>query len=304
MEKLLPDISANSMGSAVAAGRYRPYPAYRDSGVEWLGDIPAHWGLKRLRFAVSKCQNGLWGDESDGESDVVCVRVADFDRVTYRVKADHLTLRSVNRSILRTHGLNSGDLLLEKSGGGDNQPVGTVVLNTYGEAAVCSNFVARMPVKDEFDSRYLTYVHAALYAARVNSRSIRQNTGIQNLDSQSYLNEFINQDMKALKLDEGVDARYFGWLLDGISHQILAAAIEKSGHGTRAVRMDEWRSVELPLPPILEQRSIVEFLHRETSMIDALVAKVHEAIDHLKELRTALISAAVTGKIDVRVAVP
>ena len=68
--------------------------------------------------------------------------------------------------------------------------------------------------------------------------------------------------------------------------------------------MDEWRSVELPLPPILEQRSIVEFLDRETSKIDALVAKVHEAIDHLKELRTALISAAVTGRIDVREAVP
>jgi len=110
----------------------------------------------------------------------------------------------------------------------------------------------------------------------------------------------INQDMKALKLDEGVDARYFGWLLNGIAHQILATAIEKSGHGTRAVRMDEWRSVELPLPPILEQRSIADFLDRETAEIDTLVAKVHEAIDRFKELRTALIAAAVTGKIDVR----
>ena len=110
----------------------------------------------------------------------------------------------------------------------------------------------------------------------------------------------INQDMKALKLDEGVDARYFGWLLDGISHQILAAVIEKSGHGTRAVRMDQWRSVELPLPPILEQRSVADFLDRETTKMDALVTKVREAIDRLKELRTALIAAAVTGKIDVR----
>ena len=110
----------------------------------------------------------------------------------------------------------------------------------------------------------------------------------------------INQDMKALKLDEGVDARYFGWLLDGISHQILATTIEKSGHGTRAVRMDQWRSVELPLPPILEQRSIADFLDRETTKMDALVTKVREAIDRLKELCTALIAAAVTGKIDVR----
>ena len=41
-------------------------------------------------------------------------------------------------------------------------------------------------------------------------------------------------------------------------------------------------------------------LDRETVKIDALVAKVREAIDRLKELRSALISAAVTGKIDVR----
>ena len=43
---------------------------------------------------------------------------------------------------------------------------------------------------------------------------------------------------------------------------------------------------------------------RETTKMDALVAKVREAINRLKELRIALVSAAVTGKIDVRVAVP
>ncbi len=43
-----------------------------------------------------------------------------------------------------------------------------------------------------------------------------------------------------------------------------------------------------------------DYLDRETTKLDALVAKVRDAIDRLKELRTALISAAVTGKIDVR----
>ena len=114
----------------------------------------------------------------------------------------------------------------------------------------------------------------------------------------------INQDMKALKLGQDIDAGFFAWLLDGISHQVLATTIEKYGHGTRAVRMDQWRSVELPLPPISEQRSIASYLDRETGNLDALVAKVREAIDRLKELRVALISAAVTGKIDVREAVP
>ena len=48
-----------------------------------------------------------------------------------------------------------------------------------------------------------------------------------------------------------------------------------------------------------EQKQIVDFLNRETSRIDALIAKVTEAIEKLKEYRTVLISAAVTGKIKV-----
>jgi len=54
------------------------------------------------------------------------------------------------------------------------------------------------------------------------------------------------------------------------------------------------------LPPIDEQSVITNYLDQETFKIDVLIAKVQESIDRLKEYRTALISAAVTGKIDVR----
>ena len=63
---------------------------------------------------------------------------------------------------------------------------------------------------------------------------------------------------------------------------------------------DSLKETLLPLPPLSEQRAIAAFLDRETAQIDALVAKVREVINRLKELRTALVSAAVTGKIDVR----
>ena len=53
-------------------------------------------------------------------------------------------------------------------------------------------------------------------------------------------------------------------------------------------------------PPLSEQRAIADFLDRETAKIDALTKKIYEQIEKLKEYRTALISAAVTGKIDVR----
>ena len=62
--------------------------------------------------------------------------------------------------------------------------------------------------------------------------------------------------------------------------------------------------IRIQVPPIVQQNAIASYVDRETAKIDALVAKVQEGIDLLKELRTALISAAVTGKIDVREAVP
>ena len=54
------------------------------------------------------------------------------------------------------------------------------------------------------------------------------------------------------------------------------------------------------LPPSVQQLAIASFVDRETAKIDALAAKVEEAIARLKEFRIALISAAVTGRIDVR----
>ena len=68
----------------------------------------------------------------------------------------------------------------------------------------------------------------------------------------------------------------------------------------QALRFENFVQVALPVVPPQEQRAIAAFLDRETARIDALVGKVRDAIDLLKELRTALISAAVTGKIDVR----
>jgi restriction endonuclease S subunit len=60
------------------------------------------------------------------------------------------------------------------------------------------------------------------------------------------------------------------------------------------------RNLFVPIPPPTEQRAIADYLDRETNKIDRMVAKVEEAIERLQEYRTALITAAVTGKIDVR----
>ena len=87
--------------------------------------------------------------------------------------------------------LRSGDLLLEKSGGGDQQPVGVVILFDHDVPAVCSNFIGKITVRKDFDPHFLTFLHSTLYSFRLNTRSIKQTTGIQNLDSNAYLSEVV-----------------------------------------------------------------------------------------------------------------
>ena len=445
-----------------ATRKYEPYPHYRESGVEWLGNVPEHWKVDRLRWTVLRCKNGIWGNEPDGADDLVCVRVADFDRTKFRIIIDEPTVRAVTHSERRGRLLQKSDLLLEKSGGGELQPVGAVMLFEHDTDAVCSNFVAKMPVSVGFDSVFLTYLHAHLYARRVNTRSIKQTTGIQNLDSMAYLDErvtyppIIEQQAIAVFLDRRTGAiddliakkerviellrekhtalishtvtkglnpdakmkdsridwlgevpehwevlplrrivsrfvdyrgktpekvlsgiplitakniknglidldlskefiredEYDSWMVRGLpergdvlvtteaplgeSAQIIDPNIalaqriillkadraritndylkyhfisrlgqaelwtKASGSTALGIKASRLKGTVACVPPIPEQKDITQHLDRETSKIHALIAKVTEAIGKLKEYRAALISAAVTGKIDVR----
>ncbi len=170
---------------------WRKYPSYQTIELDWVDRVPDHWIVKRLKWSITACQNGIWGDEPTGDEDNVgCVRVADFDRLRFVLdESVELTKRSVPKEKQVGRLLNRGDLLLEKSGGGDNQPVGALVLFDSDAVAVCSNFVAKVAVADGYCGSYLRYLHACLYANRVNTRSMKQATGIQNLDSGQYFDE-------------------------------------------------------------------------------------------------------------------
>jgi type I restriction enzyme S subunit len=219
----------------------------KDSGVQWIGKVPEHWKIDRLKISVSSCKNGIWGDDPQGDNnDIPCVRVADFDRRKLRVVLDEPTIRNVTEKERLTRILHKGDLLLEKSGGGENQPVGTVVLYEEDQPAVCSNFVAKVVVNNNINSSYMRYVHFAIYSLRITTKSINQTSGIQNLDQDKYFNE------------------------------------------------------KAPFPPKSEQDLISGFLDEETSRFDNLTSEAELVIELLKERRSALISAAVTGQIDVR----
>ena len=169
----------------------RRYPAYRASGVEWLGEVPEGWKVDRLKASVAESKNGVWGadPDEDPENAIPCIRVADFDRTALRVDISDLTMRSIGITERHERLLVAGDLLLEKSGGGENQLVGAVVLFEGPEPAVCSNFVAKVSLRHGMFPSFWCYVHSAIYELRLNFKSIKQTSGIQNLDASAYFDE-------------------------------------------------------------------------------------------------------------------
>ncbi|URN10014.1 restriction endonuclease subunit S [Actinomadura madurae] len=142
----------------------------------------------RLKNLIEYVSGGIWGEEPDGcENDVLCVRAADFDRVKQRVDNRKQPWRHVDASARAKNLLSPGDLILEKSGGGEKQSVGAVILFDKDEPSVCSNFCARLKPASGYDSRFLAYVFAAAYSEGLPAAYVKQTTGIQNLDSSAYL---------------------------------------------------------------------------------------------------------------------
>jgi type I restriction enzyme S subunit len=109
----------------------------------------------------------------------------------------------------------------------------------------------------------------------------------------------INQDLKGVSGFANVRNDYLAWLLRGTSAETLNR-LDEAGHGTMALRMEVWTSMKLPIPHLEEQAEIASHLAATTQVIDDLIAEVTRGLDLLGERRSALISAAVIGKIDVR----
>src|SRR5262249_38892927 len=93
---------------------------------------------------------------------------------------------------------------------------------------------------------------------------------------------------------------YYGYLFkSSVFIQALRATTDFIRDG-QDLRYSHFILVPLPVVPVEEQAAIASFLDRETVKLDSLINAAQQTIDKLREYRTALISAAVTGKIDVR----
>lgn len=110
----------------------------------------------------------------------------------------------------------------------------------------------------------------------------------------------INQDLKAVVAKRGVNPDYLAWLLRGSEPETLSR-LDEAAHGTKALRMDAWTAMRMPIPPLDEQQKVSSFIVLETAKIDALAEEQKRLIELLKEKRQAVISQAVTKGLDPNV---
>lgn len=159
----------------------------KDSGIEWIGEIPKHWKVNRLKFLVIDRQAGIWGKEVESEGDdrnIICIRVADFDFPRMTIRKDRgFTVRNYSNIDIIKYYLDKGDILVEKSGGGEKSPVGRTIIWEENFVAVYANFIERIRMdQNKICPMYAQYVFYAFYNMGISNLFFNQTTGIQNLD--------------------------------------------------------------------------------------------------------------------------
>lgn len=189
--KLLRELRTSIISQAVTRG-LDPNAPLKDSGIEWIGQIPEHWDYNRMKFCVNKSFAGIWGNDAAGDvNDVRCYRVADFDYDKLSLSDNNPTDRNIDKNTFRQREVEYNDILIEKSGGGEITPVGRAVLVNMQNKAVCSNFVHCIKVRSNTHNKFLLYTLQSMYSKRINLLHFNQTTGIQNLNVAEYLGNSI-----------------------------------------------------------------------------------------------------------------
>lgn len=133
--------------------------------------------------------NGDWGDEPTGNGDIAVIRTTNFTN-TGVINYDNIVYRQIKNTIVTKKQLIYGDIIIEKSGGSDNFPVGRVVYyDKIDNIYLCNNFTSILRVnKDLVVSKYLLYLMLNLYKKGITTKYQTKTTGIRNLKLINYLN--------------------------------------------------------------------------------------------------------------------
>ena len=162
---------------------YKPYPAYKDSGVEWLGQVPEHWDVAPFKWHIERNDGGVWGDDPDGDGDTVVLRSTE-QTVDGSWKLDDPAVRKLTEAERRSALLVTGDLLVTKSSGSALHIGKTTLVNSEVEALSCcySNFMQRIRTKATFAPKLTWFVMNNDLARRQFELLSNTTTGLANLN--------------------------------------------------------------------------------------------------------------------------
>ncbi len=106
-----------------------------------------------------------------------------------------------------------------------------------------------------------------------------------------------NQTFIGIETNNDIDSNYLYYFMNAASQHLQNLS---SGAIQQYLSRDDFKSIKIPYIHITEQQMIASYIDKKVNQIDSQVQKIKTQINNLKQYRTALISAAVTGKIDVR----
>lgn len=170
----------------------------KNSGIAWIGEIPKHWTVIKIKYCLKENFSGCWGvdleNEQISQNSRLCIRVADFDFERQKVKSSADTFRNYTKAQISSTKLQDGDLIVEKSGGGEKTPVGRNVIfeqNLFGDKEVLfANFCQCFRPKD-INNSFFKHLMKAFYQNNNMFLFFNQTTGIQNLSIPNVLNAFL-----------------------------------------------------------------------------------------------------------------
>ena len=215
----------------------------KDSGVEWLGEVPAHWELVPLKYLCRFSGGGTPTKDNLSywtNGTIPWVSPKDMKNFWISRTQDYITETAVKES--STNLVEAGTLLMVVRSGILQRTI-PIAINT-------------VPVT-------------------------------------------LNQDMKALRFNSRVSAEYVANYILGNVQQLLLEW-SKEGATVESIEQEYLSNSLMLVPPKVEQDNIVDNINEQMRIFSDLTAKAQQAIQLMQERRTALISAAVTGKIDVR----
>lgn len=227
------------ISDAVTKG-LNPDVPMKDSGVEWLGEVPEHWISAKLKYYTNQIVDGAHFTPTYTDSGVPFLRVSDIHGSTIdKSNIKYIPLRE-HKVLIKRCNPEKGDLLLSKNG-------------TIG-----------VPKVVDWDWDFSIFVSLCLIKFKPKLLS-------------SYAEYFF----KSYEIKEQIN---------GLIKQSTVINLH----------LDKIQNFWFSIPPISEQLEIIDYLNAQITKFDSLIDKAQTVIQLMQERRTALISAAVTGKIDVR----